>query len=264
MDTGKLICRLTNPLFGRLGLRVSRIDPDHDRIISQYAVPPAYAVSRLAWIAKALKFSPHAIVDVGASDGRWTTPALPLFPEARFLLVEPLDQHEAALKVLAQQERRITCFQGLVGRAAGTARFMQRGYQSSLLGTHDGSAFGETREQPIFTLDEIIRRLSFPSPDIIKLDIEGSELDALRGAVEALRSAVLVQVEVNLIPFKKDLPLMDDLVGFMTEQGFRVLDVFGVHGRPLDGLPAQGECFFMKKDSPLLTDLRWAEGAAWS
>lgn len=125
-------------------------------------------------------------------------------------------------------------------------------------------AFGEPRELPIFTLDEIICKMPFPAPEIIKLDIEGSELDALFGAVEALRSAVMVQVEVSLILFKKNLPLMGDLVGFMAEQGFRVLDVFGVYGRPLDGLPAQGECFFMKKDSSFMTDLRWAEGAEWS
>ena len=264
MDLGKLVCQLTNPFFGRLGLHVRRVDPDQKRIISQYAVPPDYAVNRLAWIAKQVKFSPRAIVDVGASDGRWTQPALPLFPDARFLLIEPLDQHTAALKALAQRESRITCFQGLVGRESGTVRFMQHGYQSSVLGTRDGTTFGEAKELPIFTLDEIIRTKRFPAPELIKLDIEGNELEALRGAVESLRSAVMVQVEVSLIPFKKDLPLMDDLVGFMAGQGFRVLDVFGVYGRPLDGLPVQGECLFMKKDSPFLTDLRWAEGAEWS
>lgn len=264
MDPGKLICRLTNPLLGRLGLRVSRIDPDQKRIISRYAVPPDYAVSRLAEIAKQLRFSPRAIVDVGASDGRWTKPALPLFPDAQFLVIEPLDQHAAALKALVQQESRVTWFQGLVGHEAGIACFMQCGYQSSLLRTRDGLTFGEPRDLPISTLDEIIHNRAFPAPEIIKLDIEGGELDALRGAVEALRSAVMIQVEINLIPFRKNLPLLDDLVGFMAGQGFRVLDVFGVHGRPLDGLPVQGECLFMKKNSPLMTDLRWAEGAAWS
>jgi len=264
MDIGKLVCRLTNPFFGRLGLRVSRIDPDQERLISQYAAPIDYAVRRLAWIAKQIKFSPRAIVDVGASDGRWTKPALPLFPDARFLLIEPLDQHEAALKALAQQEDRLSYFQGLVGRESGTVRFMQHGYQSSVLGTRDGTDFGETKELSMFTLDEVIRERQFPAPEIIKLDIEGCELEALHGATEALRSAVMVQVEVSLIPFKKDLPLMDDVVGFMAVQGFRVLDVFGVYGRPLDGLPVQGECFFIKKDSPFITDLRWAEGAKWS
>jgi FkbM family methyltransferase len=264
MDVGKLVCRISNPFFNRLGLRVSRIDPDQERIISQYGLPADYAVRRLAWIANQLGFSPDAVVDVGASDGRWSRSALPLFPAARFLLVEPLDQHEPALKAFAQSERRVTYFQGLVGRESGTARFMQRGYQSSLLGTSDGSSFGSPKELPIFTLDEIIRLQSFPPPEIIKIDIEGGELDALRGATGALRSTVMVQVEVSLIPFKKDLPLMGDLVEFMSGQGFRVLDVFGVYGRPLDGLPVQGECFFMKKDSPLLKDLRWAEGAEWS
>jgi hypothetical protein len=95
-------------------------------------------------------------------------------------------------------------------------------------------------------------------------DIKIDKLRALLGGRKALESAEVVEMEVSLLPFKKDLPLMDEVVSFMSSRGFRVFDCFGIFGRPLDGMPVQGECLFVKKNSKLLNDYRWGEGLSWS
>lgn len=264
MDIGKWICDVSNRVYRRLGMRVVRMDLNDGRIITQYGSPPEVTLRRLSWMLGQLQFKPVAIVDVGASDGRWTRPALQFFPEARFLLIEPLSDHQTALATLQTQQPGVEFVQRLVGRAHGTATLMSNGFQSSVLPKLDGQSFGRPIEVAMSTLDEIIAEREFPAPDFIKLDIEGGELDALHGATQALASAQIVELEFSLIPFKKNLPLLDDIVIYMSDCGFRIMDVFGVYGRPLDGLPVQGECFFMRKDSPLLRDLRWSKEAAWS
>ena len=41
-------------------------------------------------------------------------------------------------------------------------------------------------EVPLVALDEIWRKGSIPAPDVIKMDIEGGELEAIKGAVDLL------------------------------------------------------------------------------
>ena len=87
---------------------------------------------------------------------------------------------------------------------------------------------------------------------------------ALKGAQDSLAHAKVVQMEVSFFPFQKDIPLLGDIAAFMNQQGFRIFNIFGVYGRPLDGMPVQGECLFIKNDSSLISDMRWAEGLEWS
>ena len=57
--------------------------------------------------------------------------------------------------------------------------------------------------------------------DFIKIDIQGSELIALENAVNVLKTAVLVQVEVEFVEMYKGQPLFSDVDSFMRSQGFQ-------------------------------------------
>jgi FkbM family methyltransferase len=56
--------------------------------------------------------------------------------------------------------------------------------------------------------------------DLLKLDVQGAELDVLRGAPNTLKDAVVVQVEVEFIPLYKEQPLFSDVDQLMRENGF--------------------------------------------
>lgn len=47
------------------------------------------------------------------------------------------------------------------------------------------------------SMDECVRKLSLPSPDHIKIDVDGIEHHILRGATEVLRRAKSISVEIN-------------------------------------------------------------------
>ena len=138
------------------------------------------------------------------------------------------------------------------------------GHQSSVFGNSCGESFGTVIELEAQSLDYLIETKGFGFPDVIKLDIQGGELEALRGAPRALANAQFVQLEFSLIPFQKDIPLLDEIVVFMSKAGFRIFDIYGICGRPLDGMPAQGECLFIRKDSQLASDYRWSNNVVWS
>jgi hypothetical protein len=114
------------------------------------------------------------------------------------------------------------------------------------------------------TLDDLIIKNKLPFPDLIKLDIQGSEIDALEGAKKSLDSAQFILTEFSLLPIQKNIPLLDELVIYMHNMGFKIFDIFGIYGRPLDGIPAKGEALFVKSKIESLSDFRWSSNSIWS
>jgi hypothetical protein len=110
-----------------------------------------------------------------------------------------------------------------------------------------------------------VQRLGFPYPDLIKLDLQGAELDALEGAPESLKRAKAVLLEVSMIDFEKGMPVIGDVVAFMKAKGHVVYDILGLWHRPLDGALAQGDLLFVPETSALRADRRyWAQDAVKS
>src|SRR5262245_59839190 len=73
------------------------------------------------------------IVDVGASNGSWTRDCLRIFPEARYLLIEPLPAHAEALAGLHAEHPNVEVWQGGLGSSAGEFELLAHGDQSSFL-----------------------------------------------------------------------------------------------------------------------------------
>lgn len=260
----QILQRGGNMLLRPLGLAIGGRNPAPGEIVPRAALTQDEAVDHLRWLRDKLGFAPSCMVDLGASDGRWARPAKRVFPECKMLLVEPQQCHNAALMDLER------CWAGIhveicaVGEYEGVVELFTHGHQTSMLGDSEGRPFGETTLVPIRTLDSLVQAHGLPWPDLIKMDIQGAELTALKGATECLKHAEFVQSEFTLLPVQKDIPLLDELVVYLADQGFRIFNVYGVCGRPLDGAPAQGEVLFIKKQSRLITDMRWSQTSNWS
>lgn len=264
MAISDLIMKMANPICRAMGLEMVRASATRDSFVPMGGMSQKEIVGRFRWMKDHLKFDPRAVVDIGASDGRWTEPFLEAFPEARVLMVEPLEEHAQKLTRLTQEHPGLRYQCALLGESERMVEFNRYGHKSSVLGNSRGERFGDVKQQKMTTLDTIMETLQFPAPDLLKLDVEGAEILVLKGGAKALASAEVVELEVSLLPFKKDLPLFDEVVTFMSASGFRVFDCFGILGRPTDGMPVQGECIFIRKQSKLISDYRWADGLSWS
>lgn len=194
-----------------------------------------------------------SVIDVGVAGG---TPGLyDAWPGARLLLVEPVAEWEPQLRALTDGRGRHVV--AAAGREPGETeiRVHRVPELSSVVGERD-EGLTVARTVPVVRLDDEARDLD--GPIVIKVDVEGGELDVLGGATATLERTELVALETSLFELVPGQPLLNDVVAHMADAGFVPYDVFGGHLRPLDGALAQLDVAFARRDGPLRAQQRYA------
>jgi len=197
---------------------------------------------------KTLGFQPQTVIDVGVAYG--TFELYEKFPDADHLLIEPVSECEDLLKDICRKYKAQYVI-AAAGKKSGTVVInVHRGIQgSSILKETEGShADGVPREIPMLTIDNLCRERNLKEPYLIKVDVQGAELEVLEGAKNVIKDTELILLEVSLFQFMVNSPQFYDVVSYMKEQGFVVYDIFDSCTRPFDGALAQVDMAFVKEN----------------
>jgi FkbM family methyltransferase len=142
-----------------------------------------YEAEKQAAIAQCLR--PGGVLyDVGANVGVYTLLASRLVGGSGHVVAfEPLPANLTFLRRHIQLNRcgNVRVVEAALSDRCGTGTFATRGHRSMGRLTTDGGA-----AVSVLALDEAVRRLALPLPSVIKMDIEGGEAAALRGAADTL------------------------------------------------------------------------------
>lgn len=205
-------------------------------------------------------YSPRTIIDVGVADG--TIELHQAFPDAHFLLVEPLEEFWPALDWLSSHYRARVALVA-AGARDGTATILHGGsvakmHEATVAAMQDPveRAANMAREVPMRRVDSLIREFGLKGPMLLKIDVQGLELEVLKGADDILPSLDVVIMEVVFFSFNRRQPLVDEVIKFMLARGFFPYDFFGGYNRPLDDALAQIDVAFVKRDGMFRRDPR--------
>jgi FkbM family methyltransferase len=200
---------------------------------------------------KARKFIPKGIIDVGANSGEWTQMALSVFPNTPVIMIEPQDEMEPFLNEVIKRIPNTYFIKAGAGREPG--ELVQTIWED-----HAGSSFlptvnpeslkaGKQRRTKIITIDDALAA-SFPQfvPELVKLDIQGFELEALSGAKTLFGKTEMFILEAALFSAMPNQPLVREIISFMFERGYELYDVPGHYRRPSDGALSQLDLAFVK------------------
>jgi FkbM family methyltransferase len=199
---------------------------------------------------------PATVIDVGASDGRWSAQAMACFPGSRYLLVEAQALHRPALEAFCQRHANAGFVLAAAGETVGSIAFDD----SDPFGGQASAAPGDAGfvELPCTTLDHEVASRGLAGPYLVKLDTHGFELPILRGAAKVLAQAEVLVVECYAQKLSAECLVFDELCAWLRTQGFRCIDLADPLYRPADGTLWQMDLVFVRADRPEFSRTQYA------
>lgn len=172
------------------------------------------------------------LCDIGAHRGDWSFVMHQLNPFLKdVVLFEPQAQLIPDLLALALPNVKKHIFQYALGDreqqltlAGGTASasLFETAYNQHYY--FPGSTNSESELVDVKILDEVYRQEKLDYPDLLKIDAQGYELNILKGARELLANARFLVLELSLREFYKGQPPLWDLLRFLHEEQYVMLD----------------------------------------
>jgi FkbM family methyltransferase len=174
------------------------------------------------WNLKDREYTPKRILDIGAHFGYWAKNSQIVFPEAEILSIEGNPECESYLK-----ENNPNYLITLLGDKNEYKHFYLPENNPTCTG---GSYY---KEQTPFYNNVITKKLSSRTLDslnlepfnFIKIDVQGAELDIIKGGLKTILECDFLQLEVSLMRYNQNAPLVSNLVSYLYHLDFYIFDI---------------------------------------
>lgn len=190
----------------------------------------------------------NTVLDVGASDGRWSLALMQFAPDAKYLLFEPQPVHSAPLDDLVRSHGgRVLVIKKAVGAKIGETWFdASDPLGGELSDLHDDA----TIRVEMTTLDAAVFETDVEPPFLLKLDTHGWERSIFAGATDTLEQCEGLVIETYNYRITREAFLFWELCSFLSNRGFRPVDLVDVMHRPYDDTLWQMDLFFVRSTWP--------------
>ncbi|MEM7310594.1 MAG: FkbM family methyltransferase [Planctomycetota bacterium] len=192
------------------------------------------------------------IVDGGANRGETVQRLRRAFPRARIHAFEPIPALADHIRARFRSDRRLSVHCAALAAENGETvfRVLRSDVTSSVLEPsalkrrYQGDAvdLAEELRVPAVRMDGVLDE----PVDILKLDLQGFELEALRGLGEGLSDVRVVLTEVELAPLYEGQPLFGDIDVALRAEGFRLFHLYDLWSHP-DGQMTSGDALYVNE-----------------
>ncbi len=193
-------------------------------------------------------FAPRTVIDVGAYTGGWTSKVINTYPEARFIMLEAQPDKKSLLDNVCNNNNNIECYISLLGsKEKSTVPYYLMETGSSVL--EENTEYDrEITKLPMHTLDNIIDPDTIEQPCFLKLDVQGYEIEVLKGASKLMKKTDVILLEISILEYNKGAPLLAEVIQFMDSNGFSVFDITDLKRTTTDRALFQADVFFCQQD----------------
>lgn len=195
------------------------------------------------------------VIDVGANRGQFALTARHCFPEAKILSFEPLRAPRRYFHKVFRNDPRVCLFEVAIGPLVGneTMHVSKRDDSSSILpitpmqvALFPGTAEVSLETIAMSTLDKCITSKQIEGPALLKVDVQGFELEALKGCESLLQNVKYAYIECSFLELYLGQSLASDVIGWLASHGFSLSGIYNPTCNQ-EGRAVQADLLFIKE-----------------
>ena len=175
---------------------------------------------------KNLDIEPKVIYDIGACVLHWTRHAEKKWPNSKYVLFDAeqgvetvlsTTKHQYHIGLLTDEDNKELKFYHNIDNPGGNSYYKE--ITGAFVEEHAEIKVG-------YKLDTIVKQKGYPLPDLIKLDVQGSELDILKGAEECIKNCSDIILEAQHKTYNEGAPNVVEVITYMDSIGFDFISNF--------------------------------------
>ncbi|MEI6290738.1 MAG: FkbM family methyltransferase [Chloroflexota bacterium] len=193
-------------------------------------------------------FNFDLIVDVGANRGQFALISRKYNPAALIISFEPLEEAARIFKDVFKNDH------GVIIKVCAIGQFKEKTLMhvssaddsSSILPItasqnklFPGTTETEIREIDVFPLSTAIEGNQIPVASLLKIDVQGYEMEVLKGSVDKLWQFSHLYIECSFVELYKGQALAHQIINWLHTRNFEICGVYNVYydknGRAIQG-----------------------------
>jgi FkbM family methyltransferase len=192
-------------------------------------------------------FEPKSILDIGANVGQFYNEIKNIFPNSYYYLIEGSESCEVVLEtfnvdysicLLSDAEKEVDFYiRKNEPRCTGNSI-----YRENTSFYDDDQIIVEKKQTK--TLSNLLNNQTF---DLIKIDVQGSEIDIINGGLDIIKEAKGILMEVSLMEYNQNAPTKEFVYEYMDNLGFKPVELIGNINHPLTYELIQQDILFLNK-----------------
>ena len=160
------------------------------------------------------------VLDIGARKGDWTKEFLEHFPESKSLMIEANGDHKEDLEKVGPY------ILALVGKDNTETDYYicddkQNDHGNGMYRENTNVPF-TSKKRRVITLDSLLPGQRF---DLIKMDVQGAELDILQGSPGFIHNTKYLWLELQAHNYNLGAPSAGKVIGYLHQIGFEIVTI---------------------------------------
>tara|TARA_A100001011_G_scaffold58173_1_gene57328 strand:- start:1101 stop:1817 length:717 start_codon:yes stop_codon:yes gene_type:complete len=170
----------------------------------------------------------NTLIDIGSNKGQFILLCLKFFPSLTIYSIEPIKEILERQRNFFKFRKSIFFFNFGIGNKNKNLNFYitERMDSSSFLTINKSDNFNknysvkEKRSIKIRQLDQILKNKILIKPTLIKIDVQGYELEVLKSAKKILSKTDFILLEVSKNKMYNKQPLEREIINFLKKKNF--------------------------------------------